>query len=127
YAAEDVVVQAITPQNEVDTDQDGRMPACIWPQEYEIEFVRSLGPALKQNGLSTQIWILDHNYNLWGRASCTLDDPADRQYSNAVAWHGYYGTPEMIAKVRENHPDASMHWTEGGPDYTSPDYQTDWA
>jgi len=41
YAAEGVPVQAITPQNEVDTDQDGRMPACIWPQEYEIEFVKS--------------------------------------------------------------------------------------
>jgi len=29
YAAEGVPVQAVTPQNEVDTDQDGRMPACI--------------------------------------------------------------------------------------------------
>jgi glucosylceramidase len=36
YAAEGVPVQALTSQNEVDTDQDGRMPACIWPQEYEI-------------------------------------------------------------------------------------------
>ena len=25
------------------------------------------------------------------------------------------------------HPDADMHWTEGGPDYASPDYATDWA
>jgi glucosylceramidase len=40
YAAEGVPVQALTTQNEVDTDQDGRMPACIWPQEYEIQFVR---------------------------------------------------------------------------------------
>ena len=33
YAAEGVPVQAVTVQNEVDTDQDGRMPACSWPQE----------------------------------------------------------------------------------------------
>src|SRR5580700_171431 len=34
YAADGVPVQAVTVQNEVDTDQDGRMPACSWPQEY---------------------------------------------------------------------------------------------
>jgi glucosylceramidase len=33
----------------------------------------------------------------------------------------------MMSKVHELHPEASMHWTEGGPDYTSPDYLTDWA
>ncbi len=127
YAAEGVPVQAVTPQNEVDTDQDGKMPACIWPQEYEIEFVQHLGPALRQNGLSADIWILDHNYNLWGRAVCELDDPAVRQYANAVAWHGYAGGAEMMTKVRESHPNVAMHWTEGGPDYTAPDYLTDWA
>jgi glucosylceramidase len=39
YQAEGVPVDAITPQNEVDTDQDGRMPACVWAQEHEIVFV----------------------------------------------------------------------------------------
>ncbi len=49
YAAEGVPVQAVTVQNEVDTDQDGRMPACLWPQEYEIGFVKNhLGPLLQQ-------------------------------------------------------------------------------
>jgi glucosylceramidase len=127
YAAEGVPVQAVTPQNEVDTDQDGRMPACIWPQEYEIKFVKQLGPLLKQNGLATKIWILDHNYNLWGRAACELDDPGVREYCGDVAWHGYYGTPDMISKVHEAFPDVAMHLTEGGPDYTNPDYLTDWT
>jgi glucosylceramidase len=127
YAAEGVPVQAITPQNEVDTDQDGRMPACIWPQEYEMEFVNHLGPLLKENGLATKIWILDHNYNLWGRATCELDDPGVRKFCQDVAWHGYVGSAEMVNKVHEAHPDVAMHWTEGGPDYTSPDYLTDWA
>lgn len=127
YAAEGVPVQAVTPQNEVDTDQDGKMPACIWPQEYEIEFVKRLGPLLQQNGFSTKIWILDHNYNLWGRALCELDDPGLRPYCQAVAWHGYAGEPGMMSKVHDAHPDVEMHWTEGGPDYTSPDYLTDWA
>src|SRR5215468_989645 len=128
YADEGVPIQAITSQNEVDTDQDGRMPACLWGQEYEIEFVKAhLGPALKKGGLSTKIWLLDHNYNLWGRAICSLDDPDVRKFSNAIAWHGYAGTANMMAKVQAAHPDAEMYWTEGGPDYTSPTYATDWA
>ena len=33
----------------------------------------------------------------------------------------------MMDKVHEAHPDAQLYWTEGGPDYTAPDYATDWA
>jgi glucosylceramidase len=128
YSAEGVPVQAVSVQNEVDTDQDGRMPACLFGQEYEIGFVKThLGPLLHENGLGTKIWILDHNYNLWGRAICELDDKDLRKYCNAVAFHGYVGEPEMMSKLHEAHPDAQMYWTEGGPDYTKPDYGTDWT
>lgn len=128
YAVAGVPVQAVTVQNEVDTDQDGRMPACLFGQEYEIEFVKNhLGPEFQQNGISTKIWILDHNYNLWGRAICELDDEDLRKYCDTIAFHGYVGTPEMIDKVHDAHPEANFYWTEGGPDYTSPDYATDWA
>src|SRR5215471_18794227 len=48
YEAEKVPIQAVTVQNEVDTDQDGRMPACTWPEEYEADFVRgNLGPTFQ--------------------------------------------------------------------------------
>lgn len=128
YAAEGVPVQAVTVQNEVDADQDGRMPACLWGQEYEMGFVKNhLGPALEKNGLSTKIWILDHNYNLWGRAVAELDDPAVRKYCNNVAFHGYVGTPDQMSNFHAAYPDVSLYWTEGGPDYTAPDYATDWA
>ena len=128
YAAEGVPIQAVTVQNEVDTDQDGRMPACTWAQEYEMKFVKSyLGPALEKNQLSTRIWILDHNYNLWGRAVAELDDPDVRKFCNAAAFHGYVGTPDQMTKFHQAHPDAQIYWTEGGPDYTSPDYLIDWA
>jgi len=128
YAAEGVPVQALTSQNEVDTDQDGRMPACLWAQEVEIRFVRDhLGPLLESKGLPTKIWLLDHNYNLWGRAVCMLEDEKLRKYSNAIAWHGYAGSPEMMSRVQTAFPEAEMHWTEGGPDITSPTYQTDWC
>ncbi|HEY6292103.1 MAG TPA: glycoside hydrolase family 30 beta sandwich domain-containing protein [Terriglobia bacterium] len=123
-----VPINAVSSQNEVDTEQDGRMPACAWPQEYEISFVSEhLGPALRRNAIDSKIWLLDHNYNLWGRAICCLDEPALREYCQAVAWHGYVGTPDMVMKVHETHPEVEMFWTEGGPDYTQPDYLTDWS
>ena len=128
YAAAGVPVQALTTQNEVDTDQDGRMPACLWGQEYEIEFVRDhLGPLLDSTNTPAKIWLLDHNYNLWGRVVCSLADAKLRQYTQAVAWHGYVGTPDMMSRVHAAYPDTEMHWTEGGPDYTDPAYLKDWC
>jgi glucosylceramidase len=128
YETEGVPIQAITIQNEVDTDQDGRMPACIWPQEYEADFVRSyLGPLFERAGVKTKIWLIDHNYNLWGRAIAELDMPDLRRYSNAIAWHGYVGKAEWIERVQSAYPNVEMYWTEGGPDYTDPHYATDWS
>jgi glucosylceramidase len=128
YEAAGVKVDAVSSQNEVDTEQDGRMPACAWPQEYEIAFIREhLGPALRKNGLDTKIWLLDHNYNLWGRVICSLDAEGVTDFCKAVAWHGYVGTPDMIGKVHDAHPEVEMFWTEGGPDITQKDYLTDWS
>ncbi len=128
YAAEGVPVDGITSQNEVDAEQDGRMPACVWPQELEIEFVgRHLGPMLAAKGIGTKIWLIDHNYDLWGRAICELDDPAVSKYAEGVAWHGYSGKPEMMSRVHDAHPVKNMYWTEGGPDVTDPKYLTNWA
>jgi glucosylceramidase len=33
----------------------------------------------------------------------------------------------MIDKVHEAHPKSQLYWTEGGPDYTSPVYATEWT
>jgi glucosylceramidase len=128
YKAEGVAIDAVTVQNEVDADQDGRMPACLWGQEYEIEFVKDhLGPALRKSGLGAQIWILDHNYALWGRAVDELSDADAYKYIDGIAWHGYVGEPSAMTTVHNAFPNKNAYWTEGGPFYSAPDYQTDWA
>jgi glucosylceramidase len=128
YAAEGVPVNAITTQNEVDTDQDGRMPACLWGQEYEIEFIsRHLGPVLTGAGVNTKIWVLDHNYDLWGRALSELEKPTLNKYVDGIAWHGYAGDPTAMTRVHDAYPDKHAYWTEGGPDITDPAYARDWA
>jgi glucosylceramidase len=128
YAAEGVPIQAITPQNEIDTDQHGQMPACTWSQECETEFITDhLGPLFEKTNTRTKIWILDHNYVYWGRVISELDDPQFRRYVNSVAWHGYVGEPAMMSKVHAAHPETEMYFTEGSTDYNDPHYQDDWA
>jgi glucosylceramidase len=128
YKADGVEINAVTVQNEVDTDQDSRMPACLWGQEYEVEFVRDhLGPTLRGAGLKTKIWVLDHNYNLWGRAIGELSDPKAYEYIDGIAWHGYVGDESAMTRVHDAFPGKSAYWTEGGPDISAPDYATDWA
>jgi len=128
YKAAGVPIDAITVQNEVDTDQDGRMPACLWGQEYEMEFVKSyLGPRFRMEGVSTKIWILDHNYNLWGRAIDELSDAGVYESVDGIAWHGYAGEPAAMTRVHDAFPQKNAYWTEGGPYIDSPGYQTEWA
>jgi glucosylceramidase len=115
YQAEGVPVDAITPQNEVDTDQDGRMPACVWAQEHEIVFVsQHFGPALEQNKIPTKIWILDHNFNLWGRVINELENPLLNRYVDGVAWHPYVGSVTAVSRVHDLFPNKNMYSTEGG-------------
>jgi glucosylceramidase len=82
---------------------------------------------LRKAGLSTKIWVLDHNYNLWGRAINELSDPAAYEYIDGIAWHGYAGEPSAMTRVHNAFPRKNAYWTEGGSDITAPDYETDFT
>jgi len=128
YKAAGINIRAVTTQNEVDTDQDGRMPAALWGQEYEGEFIKSfLGPALSSASLDTKIWLLDHNFNLWGRAMDLLSDPDVYRVVDGVAWHAYVGEPDAMTRVHDAFPSKSAYFTEYGPMITDADYLTGWA
>jgi glucosylceramidase len=128
YKAEGVDINAVTIQNETDAEQGGRMAACLWAQEQEMEFAaKFLKPAISKAGLDVKIWLLDHNYSLWGRA---IDELSDREVYDAVdgiAWHGYVGDVSGMTRVHDAFPAKNAYWTEGGPDINQPDYQTDFA
>ena len=128
YRAAGVPIDAVTSQNELETDQGGSMPATFWPPEIESDFVRDhLGPLLQKQGDTTQIWLLDHNYDLWKRVRWQMQDPDLRRYVSGVAWHGYVGTPDMMSRLHDTEPRLPFFWTEGGPDYTDPQYAYDWT
>jgi len=128
YKAAGVDINAVTVQNETDAEQEGHMPACLWAQEQEMEFAaKFLSPAIRKAGFDTKIWILDHNYSLWGRAIDELSDPSVYAAVDGIAWHGYVGEPSAMTRVHEAFPEKNAYWTEGGPDISQPDYQTDYT
>jgi glucosylceramidase len=128
YAQAGVPVQAISCQNEIETTQDGKMPACRWSPGLEAAFVRDhLGPSLRAQHLETQIWLLDHNYNYYQRVASQLEDQQLARYVDGVAWHGYTGTPDQMSLLHRKKPNIPFHWTEGGPFIDDPNYARDWA
>src|SRR3984885_11269467 len=135
YKAEGVEINAVTVQNEVDTTVDGRYAACLWAQEDEILFVgKYLGPLLRKVGSSTKIWILDHNFTLWGRAIAELSDPQAYEFIDGIAWHGYAGESSAMKQVHNAFPQKNAYFTEGGPQREPrpagapfPDPMTAWA
>lgn len=116
YKAEGVEINAITIQNEVDTTVDGRYASCLLAQEDEILFVKKyLGPLLQKTNRETKIWVVDHNFTLWGRAIGELSDPQAAEFIDGIAWHGYAGVPSAMTTVHDAFPQKHAYFTEGGP------------
>ncbi len=116
YEGYGIRVRAITPQNETNTQQRGRMPACIWHPETEAAFVKLLREKLSAREMDVRIWMYDHNFDdtervLWSLQHCEgLSDACD-----GVAFHYYGGAIERTAKITDNFPEMALHFTEGGP------------
>jgi len=127
YAEYGIQISAITPQNEPNTQQNGKMPACIWHPETEAAFIKLLRQKLTENGLDVKIWMFDHNFNdtqrvIWSLENCAgLSDACD-----GVAFHYYIGAIEQTLEVRAKFPQMELHFTEGGPRLTD-HYDTDWC
>lgn len=127
YAEHGIKISAITPQNEPNTQQGGRMPACHWSPETEARFIKVLRQKLRAENLDVRIWMYDHSFNdtnrvLWALENCEgLSDDCD-----GVAFHYYGGVIEQTRIVKDTYPRLDLHFTEGGPRLTD-HYDTDWC
>ncbi len=138
YKSEGIPVYAVTIQNEpgVDRQHDSQKwwyPSCHWTAEQEKDFIKNhLGPALKTAGLKTEIWCYDHNYNIKavtngspvfiperpgdagiGYPRSILQDFVARMYTDAIAFHGYVGTPAGMTEIHKEFPNVPVRFTEG--------------
>jgi len=127
YERHGIKISAVTPQNEPNSQQNGKMPACIWHPEMEAKFIGILREKCIAKGIDIKIWMYDHNFNdtqrvLWSLDNCKgLPDNCD-----GVAFHYYSGAIEQTKAVTQRYPELELHFTEGGPRLTE-NYDTDWC
>lgn len=122
-----IKITAVTPQNEPETKQSGKMPACIWHPDIEAYFIETLRSELENCGMKTQIWMYDHCFDGCNRVEWTLKNhPGCAESCNGVAFHYYDGAIEQTAHLRKAYPNLTLHMTEGGPRLYDC-YATDWC
>ncbi|MGL3198816.1 MULTISPECIES: glycoside hydrolase family 30 beta sandwich domain-containing protein [Curtobacterium] len=112
YEAQGIPISALTPQNEPSVVQT--YPSGSWTGAEERDYIKVLGPELRNNGLSTQIWIGDDNPpSLKSFDPVILADPAAAQYVSAVAVHDYSGDdPAVLQDFHAQYPDLPIYLTE---------------
>ena len=116
YQKQGIDIQALSVQNEPETDQGGTMPQSLLHPDFEMELVGHLMPSrLAAAGLKTKLWLYDHNYGGWQRVLYMLSDPEVRKYTDAVAFHPYSGKPEMMNTISRQYPGMRFQVTESAP------------
>lgn len=127
YAEHGIHISAITPQNETNIDQNGKMPACRWHPETEAEFIQILHKKFKENKLDVKIWMYDHNFSDANRVLWSLEECKGLLEScDGVAFHYYGGRIEETRQISKAYPTLDLHFTEGGPRLID-HYDSDWC
>ncbi len=127
YETEGIKISAITPQNEPETLQAGKMPACVWHPDIEAKFISILRKKFNDNCISTQIWCYDHNFLGANRVDwCLKEYPTLKDDCDGIAFHYYDSTIEHTAFLKESYPELKLHFTEGGPRLYD-NYDSDWC
>lgn len=106
-------IEAITVQNEPAATQV--WDSCEYTAEEEKELVKELAHVFKEENLSVNIIIWDHNRDLiFERADTVLKDDEANKLIWGVGNHWYMSEDfEELSKVHEKYPDKHLIFTEG--------------
>lgn len=108
---EGVTIDAITPQNE--PLHPGNNPSLLMPALQQAEFIRNhLGPALRDNNISTKIIVYDHNCDRPDYPITVLNDAGAKAFVDGSAFHMYNGEITAMSKVHDAHPEKNIYFTE---------------
>ena len=127
YKKEGIDIFALTAQNEPETEQLGKMPACLFSPELEAKFALILREKMRQYGLDAEIWLCDHCFLYVSRVLWQLKEfPGLENAVNGAAFHYYGGGADLTDALRKEYPKLAWHFTEGGPRLYE-NYDTDWC
>jgi len=109
-----VKIDYLTIQNEAMAWQT--FPSMVMMSFDQRDIIKTFfGPIFAANNITTQILVLDHNWDLLDYVLTVLDDPIAKSYVSGVAWHCYGGKPNLQSVVHNAHPDTDAFFTECGP------------
>ncbi len=104
-------IESITPQNE--PLHDGNSASTYMSWEQQRNFIKNyLGPTFEQAGLTTKIWIYDHNFDVTDFVKNIYNDKECSKYVEGSAWHAYGGSSSALAEVHSADPSKSIYFTE---------------
>lgn len=118
---EGINIYAVSPQNE--PLNPGNCASLYMPWNEEAGFVKRMATAFKQAGLSTKIYLFDHNYNYDGKES-EQQYPAKiyKLFENTefegkelivgAAYHNYGGNSDELNVIHDLYPEKELLFTE---------------
>lgn len=119
--AKGIDIYAITPQNE--PLNRGNSASMFMGWQEQNNFVKSaLGPKFKEAGVSTKIYLYDHNYDYDRGKEDTKDqgqyplkiyqDSETAQYVAGAAYHNYGGNKDELLVIHNANPEKELVFTE---------------
>ncbi|MDZ7765830.1 MAG: glycoside hydrolase family 30 beta sandwich domain-containing protein, partial [Melioribacteraceae bacterium] len=109
--AEGIKIDAITVQNE--PLHPGNNPSMYMTAEDQALFIKDhLGPAFRDNNITTKIIIYDHNADRIDYPMSILNDQDARKFIDGSAFHLYGGQINDLYTLYSAHPDKNLYFTE---------------
>ncbi len=113
YQAQGIPIYAITTNNE-HYNNTPQYPSCVFDARQETDLVRDIASEFAQHGITTKIWILDHNYDESPGARTTLDGLGpDVGEADSIAYHHYSGSESYVLNTHDRYPSTGIQFTEG--------------
>lgn len=117
FKAQGIDIYSITPQNEPLNTGNSASMYMTW--EEEQDFIRTaLGPQFAANGITTKIYVYDHNYD-YSSISSQMSYPTNiyadaeaSQYIAGAAFHNYGGDKSELLNVQAAYPGKELVFSE---------------
>lgn len=112
-----IKIYGVTPQNEPLNWGNSASMYMSW-QEQASFIKNALGPKFEQDGITTKIYVYDHNYNYDNNGDQNhypihiYEDKDASKYVAGAAYHNYGGDASEMSYIHSRYPDKELIFTE---------------